>query len=210
MIFSQSVSLLDLTKENQKDFNKRGLNCNIYLMDYESQSDETRYLFLVKCKEQYSKGSGHIVSLLFDKGSSKYAKPLSDDVKVHCQCPSFVYHGAAFNATNPNKGDSYNLDFTENRPPDVRDPFRQVKVCKHIATVRNKLRNITYKVLDKKVGIKATSEELSFPIVPIEESFGSVVAYIETFRKEINPIEFIASLDRFNYEEKLLSIGAII
>ena len=58
MIFSQSVSLLDLTKENQKDFNKRGLNCNIYLMDYESQSDETRYLFLVKCKEQYTNDPG--------------------------------------------------------------------------------------------------------------------------------------------------------
>jgi len=206
----KAINLIDLTKTNKPEFNQRGNNCTVYMIDYESSGENLRYLFLVKCKESYSNGTGHIVSMLFDKGSSKYNKPLSDDVRVHCQCPAFIYWGAAYNSTNPVNGDSYNLDFAENRTPDVRDPNREVKVCKHISKVRNKLRNITYKMLDKKAGIKASSLNTGFSLLPIEETFSSIHTYLERFKKDINPIEFTNSLTKMNFESKLLEVGLII
>nr|DAX81726.1 MAG TPA: hypothetical protein [Bacteriophage sp.] len=210
MKWSQAVSLMELADQNDKNFNLRGGQCKVYIIDYEKQFGSNRYLFLVRCTQSYSSNSGHIVTLLFDKGSSKWNKPLSDDVRVHCQCPSFIYWGPAYNSTNPKDGYTYNLNLIENREPNIRDPFRKVKVCKHIITVRNSLRNTTYKMLDKKAGIKAFAAATGLPIIPIRETFASVATYLEIFKKDIDPISFTNSLTKENYEAKLLSVGAII
>jgi hypothetical protein len=211
MQLSQAISLIDLADQNDKNFNLRGNQCKVYIVDYEKTLDSNRYLFLVRCTQSYSSNSGHIVTLLFDKGSSKWNKPLADDVRVHCQCPSFIYWGPAYNSTNPQNGqDSYNLDIIENRAPNIRDPFRKVKVCKHVITVRNSLRNVTYKMLDKRAGIKAFAASVGLPLIPIQETFASVATYLEIFKKDIDPISFTNSLTKENYEAKLLSVGAII
>jgi hypothetical protein len=212
MILSDAISITELVNENDKRFNNRSLNCNVYMMDYEKKSydDRIRYLFLVKCNESYSKTSGHIVTLVFDKNSTKKGKPLTDDVRVHCQCPSFIFFGPAYNSTNPVTGDSYNLDIIENRPPDIRDPFRKVKVCKHIVRVKQALRGLSYTKLDHKVGLTAAMNSLDIPVVPIQEAFGVIINHIEAHCPDINPLEFISTITKENFETKLLQIKAII
>ncbi len=205
---TKAISLRELEKLNSPAFNKRGLRCAVYAVDYERVLGEVRYLFLVKGSESYSSEYGHIVSLLFDKGSAlnNKSRPLVDDVRIHCQCPSFVYWGAAFNATQ----DKYNLDITEDRPPDIRDPNREVKICKHVARVVRTIRTMTYDRLDDKAGRKFRSQvEMEFTLVPIEETFPTIIAFLERNRKDINPVAFVNALDRTNYEESLLSVGAI-
>lgn len=204
-----AVSLKELSKSNSKKFNERGLNCIMHAIDYERKSDEIRYLFLVEGLESYSNKSGHIVSILFDKGSAAAplkSRPFNDQCRVHCQCPSFVYWGAAYNSTK----EGYNLDLEETRAPDVRDPKREVKLCKHLARTIRSIRNLSYRFLDKKAGFTAASIQEEFGLVPITECTSAITSYLETFKKEIDPQEFLSNLDRSNFEENLLSIGAII
>lgn len=205
---TQAISLRELEKTNSPAFNKRSLKCVTHAIDYERVLGDTRYLFLIQGGESYSSDSGHIVSLLFDVGSAKHNKsrPLVDDVKIHCQCPAFQYWGPAYNSTQ----EGYNLEGREHRPPDVRDPNREVKICKHVARVIRSIRSFTYDRLDDRAGrrLKAMIEE-DFQLIPIEETFKPIMGFLERNRPDINPTEFVRDLNRSNYEQKLLEVGAI-
>ncbi len=213
-IITEAVSIKELTKKNKKKFNQRGLNCIVQIVDFErNKRQDLRYVFLIECLESYSHNGGHIVSARFEPDTAKdglKSRPYNDDCRVHCQCPSFQYWGAAFNAT---EGD-YNLDFAEKRGPDIRDPKREVKICKHISRVSRMLSKMSYSSLDKKAGITvATIEkalERDLNIIPIEETFTSLMGYLEREKKDIDPYDFCANLTRANYEEELLKIGAIV
>jgi hypothetical protein len=203
-----AISLRELEKTNSPAFNKRGLNCIVHLIDYERVLGEVRYLFLVQGLESYSHDGGHIVSLLFDKGSAKFNKsrPLVDDVKLHCQCPAYVYWGAKFNATEG----EYNLDEKEDRAPDIRDPHREVKICKHVARVIRSIRSMTYDRLDDRANRKIKAAlEADFKLIPIEETFKPLIGYLERHHKDIEPNTFVNQLTRANYAQSLLAIGAI-
>ena len=157
-IKTESVSLKELTKKNKQSFNKRGLNCIVQIVDFERNSrDDLRYVFLIECLEGYSTKGGHIVSARFEKETAKgglKSRPYNDDCRVHCQCPSFTYWGAAYNAT---EGD-YNLDFSERRGPDIRDPKREVKIC-IISRVSRMLSKMSYNSLDKRSGLTIATIE---------------------------------------------------
>lgn len=210
-----AVSIKELFKTNKKIFNSRGYNCLIHIVDFERgrADDSIRYVFMLEGLESWSDPNGHIVTLKFDKETATAplkSRPFNDDCHVHCQCKSFQYWGPAYNSTQGN----YNLFTVENRPPDVRDPGREIKICKHIARIAIMLEKMSWNALNKKSGITAASLEKvvsrDFDVIPIEETFPSLMVYLESFNKEVNPVAFCNNLTRSNYESELLRVGAII
>lgn len=206
MHFTDAVSIKDLLNTNDVRFNGRSHNCKIYLVDYESSSN--RYLFLVKCFEKSSHDTGHIVSLNFDKKK----KPFFDDVHCHCTCPAFIYWGVAYNSTQ----NGYNLEAPETRPPNVRDPQRKVKLCKHLAKVAVSLKNTSYRLLDKRAKLIDEPNKIKsafqadYPTVPIEETFEAIRCYLEVFKKDVDIRRFLLNLNAQNFESQLLAIEAIV
>jgi hypothetical protein len=106
-----------------------------------------RFKFLVKSKESYSDPKGHIVSImyptvrLFDMYVNPQGhNPNNTKVRVWCTCPAWQYWGAAFNSTN----EKYNLEKKEDRAPDIRDPNRTYKVCKHVLAVYRNINRQTF------------------------------------------------------------------
>lgn len=208
----QAVSLKELTKTNHKKFKKRGLNCIMHAIDFEKKSDELRFLFLVQGLENYSKSTGHIVSIVFkrDTAAGKLkSRPINDDVLVHCQCPSFVYWGAAFNSTEG----GYNLDQDEDRAPEIRDPNREVKICKHIERTIISIRNLSYRFLEKRSGMTTASltaaVEDEYGFIPIKETYPAIISYLERSKPKLDARKVISSITDENYEQTLLSLGAI-
>lgn len=64
---------------------------------------------------------------------AKYATDImrSEDIRISCSCPSFLYHGFAYITTSLDAkyGDP------EHRAPDIRNPARKGSVCKHLSMV---------------------------------------------------------------------------
>lgn len=197
-----AVSLKDIVDKNKnKQTNIRGFNCKTHIIEFKSISN--RFLFLVSCNESYSSKTGHIVSIHFDR--TPKGKPLSDEVKLHCSCPAFIYWGSAYNSTQK----KYNLDFTETRPPDIRDPQRRNDICKHISKVKNDLRGMTYRMLEKKSDVVKAYLNTELPRIGIEETFPSILKFIECNKKDVDGVSFIASINELNYEQKLIELGMI-
>jgi len=215
-----ALSLRELYEANNPKFNERAKNCKTFRIKYKSSGD--RYLFFVKCRESYSDPRGHIVSIKFDFDRDetvqrqKNIRPYELDVKVRCGCESFAYWGQAFNITQLGA----NLDFIENRPPDVRDPNRDNFICKHIARVRQKtLKTLRMKQLEQKYKKSAsfiTDEDLiievleNSPEIEIDKTFIAVKSFLsKSFSKqEVNVL--ISNITPDNYEESLLNFGVII
>jgi len=213
-----AITLMELVKNTPDKTRQRAKNCKVYDIDYEIKSKH-RLIVLVRCYEEYSNNSGHLVSIQFENYQPKSRdtlKPLGDDIKLHCECPAFLYWGSAYIATI---GD-YNLDFEEWRYPKIRDPELKNKLCKHCVKVASYLRGKTFKQLMKKGNPKLYSlykqrrkkrtAYLTDEIVPIEDTFDAIENFIRRERPDINPDEFLRSLDRYNYETKLLEIGMVI
>lgn len=211
-----AISIKELWKQNKARFRKRGFNCIIHIIDFErgKVDGDLRYLFLVEGLESWSKNGGHIAEIKFDRDTSKgtlKSRPYNDDCHVFCQCPSFQYWGPAYNST---EGD-YNLDHIETRKPDIRDPKREVKICKHISRVALLLSRLSYNGLDKKAGVTASviqrtiaSEDVK--LIPVEEALPSLMAFLERSKKVEDVRGFCANLNRSNFESELLRVGAII
>lgn len=214
-----SITLPELVKNTPDKTRQRAKNCKIYDIDYEIKSKH-RIIVLVRCYEEYSNDSGHLVSIQFENYQPRprdILKPLSDDIKLHCSCPAFLYWGSAYIATIG----QYNLDFEEWRYPIIRDLGLNNKLCKHCVRVYSYLRGKTFKELMKKGNPKIyelykqrrKKKRMAFltdNIVPITDTFDVIEDYLRRERPEIDPDEFLNKLDRHNYEEKLLEIGMVI
>ena len=178
-----AVTMMELYSGNHKGTNQKANNCKIFKIKFDTRSSiKNRFIFYVKCFESYSKSGGWITSISYqnidhDKQRNQ-KKPLNTDVKVKCTCPAFLYWGSASNATEG----EYNWNFTENRKPDIRDPFRQRKICKHLSHVRTKLRNKTFRQMRKQ--------------------YSSVVIVPEEIVEEIEWYETIPSIEKY-----LLGVG---
>lgn len=212
---TDAENLKRLMRINHPKFNKRGLNCIIHIIDFERKDpDAIRYLFLVQGLETWSHDGGHIVELKFDLETQQaglISRPVNDDVHVFCQCPAFQYWGPAYNSTN----EKYNLDHIENRPPDIRDPERRIKICKHIYRVSRMLEKVSYTGLNKRAGVTAALVETLYemddiPVITVQETVPSLLKYLERNNLVDNPLSFCGNLHEGNFETELLRIGAII
>jgi len=193
-----------LFKETPVKTKFRAENCKTYDIQYISKHDQ-RAIFLVKCDESYSYDGGHLVSILFDDYVPKKRdtlKPLTSEVKLKCECPAFLYWGSEYIATL----NGYNLEFTQEIPPNVRDPQLQNVLCKHVVRVIRDLRGITFKQLKKKYAM----QQNILPVVTLDEVYPVIVNYLERNRPDINPEEFLLSVNEYTFEEKMLEIGAIV
>lgn len=209
-MYNDAVSLPHLEKINHPKFNERSLRSSIRIVDRAKGTrgkSGRRYLFLVTSKEVYSDLGGHLVTVFFTRGITDLRTPSRDKVRLHCSCPAFVFWGPAYNSTHHE--DPYNLDFTENRPPDVRDPLRKVKVCKHLVRAKKFMHGMSFKRLDKIVRNALEGPEDLIPI-PITETYGCIAKFMErTYTPEYSK-DFVLSLNEHNYEDKLLEVGAIV
>ena len=204
---TDAVTMMDLYSGNHSGTNQKSNNCKIFKIKFDTRSTiKNRFIFYVKCFESYSKSGGWITSLSYQNidhyMQRNQKKPLNTDVKVKCSCPAFLYWGSAYNATD----EEYNWNFTENRKPDIRDPFRQRKICKHLSHVRTKLRNTTFKQMRKQyssIEIKINIEEENYENIPEIEWYETLPA-IEKFLlntgmslKEVKKLMSIISYENY-------------
>lgn len=138
----KAVSLYDLILDNHKGTNEKSTRTELLEIKW-NKKNPLLFCFLAKSTESYSSPHGHIVVVKFSKEKQQM---LVKDCKVVCTCPAFLYWGSKYNATQG----EYNYRSKTNIPPDVRDPNRERKVCKHIVAVRPYLKNLTGKMVHKK------------------------------------------------------------
>lgn len=139
-----AVSLLDLIKDNHDLTNTRSANTKLLEVKWK-KDNPLLFSFLAKSSETYSDPLGHIVVIQFFK-DAKNTPMLTKDCRVACTCPAYLYWGSKYNAT---QGDYFYKSQTS-IAPDIRDPKRERKVCKHIVAVRSAMRNLNDKSVNKK------------------------------------------------------------
>lgn len=208
-----AITMMDLYKDNHSRTNIKAKNCKIFKIKFDARSTlKNRFIFYVKCFEKYSKSSGWIVSIVYqnidhDKQRNQ-KKPLNTDVRVKCTCPAFLYWGSAYNATD---GD-YNWNFSEDREPNIRDPFRQRKICKHLSHVRTKLRNKTFKQMRKQYGAVALeTHEEEIPEIEWYETIPSIEKYLLSIGMSKRDVKKLISIITYeNYIEFLEKYEIII
>jgi hypothetical protein len=235
MIHLNAKRLLDIYLENGSSIlNKHKNNCDLFQIKYEV-TDPSRLIVLVKCHESYSNQVGQLVSIQFENykpGQQKRdtLKPLGDDVKVRCTCPSFHFWGPHYNATE----EDYNLDLPEHRKPDIRDPHRHNKLCKHLINVAEFLKHKTFKQLiknytpgesykkpdsynkkrrfKKKSSLQEDRELINqLPKVNLKDITPTITDYllrVGVKNKEIKKV--INNMNETNFEEVLLKYGVIV
>lgn len=140
----KAISLLKLIKDNHIGTNHKSLNSEVLEVKY-AKTNKNLFTFLVRSKESYSNPAGHLVNVLFYGNNSTHM--LAKDVKVSCTCPSYTYWGSKYNATIGN----YNYRTRTKFAPDIRDPNRERKICKHIVAVRPLIKNSTSKTIKKNI-----------------------------------------------------------
>lgn len=207
------MTLLELFKKNGISPNSKSNNCRTYQIRY-TPTDDKRFLFLVKCNEEYSDPKGHIVSFYFEEKGLKVNRrnisPLNSQTRVHCHCPAYVYWGSAYNAT---KG-KFKIKYKprELREPNVRDPKRQNLICKHLVNATKSFKSKNFTMLGKgRMSVVSSIDEL--PTIAVSECLSSVSSYIaDTLDENLKGdygTEFIANLNEDNFENELLKIGMI-
>lgn len=210
---SFAENLMNLHRKNHIKTNERGGNCKIFKIKYVENSDPNRFLFYVVCSESWSNQNGWISSVLFEdahlntKRDTK--KPLNSSIRVKCSCPAFQYWGSAYNSTN----EDYNLDINEDREPNIRDPHRERKICKHLVKVRTTLRNTTFKKLRKAY---SSVEEIVDEFDQLEEiswdqTIPSIIRFLETKGINKKQSKKLASvIDADNYVKFLEKYEVIV
>lgn len=208
------MTLLDLFRKNGISPNSKSNKCRTYQVRY-NPIDDKRFLFLVKCNEDYSDPKGHIVSIYFeDKGlkvNRRNITPLQSNVRVYCHCPAFLYWGSSFNATKGN----YKIKYKprEFREPNIRDPKRENLICKHLVSATKSFKSKNFNQIGKgRMSIVSSLDEL--PTVSINECMQSISNFIQFNKTQLGINDqtirsFLSEINEDNFENKLLSIGMI-
>jgi hypothetical protein len=124
-----AASMADLMRFTSKFSRKRSPKTNATLTKSPKNNDST-WQWRVKGYEQWSEGSGHIVTVKLEKDPE--VKDIRNlQVRVSCSCPFWQYYGPAFNS---NTGE-YSYDGKSVKSPDARDPMRKNLICKHVYAV---------------------------------------------------------------------------
>lgn len=208
------MTLLDLFRGNGISPNSKSSNCRTYQIRY-NPTDDKRFLFLVKCSESYSNPKGHIVSFYFeDKGlkvNRRNISPLNSNVRVHCHCPAFLYWGSSYNATKENYKVKYKP--REFREPNIRDPKRENKLCKHLVSATKSFKSKNFEQIGKgRMSVVSSLDEL--PTININDCMSSISSFIQSDKTQLGINDqtidnFLSQLSEDNFENQLLSIGMI-
>jgi len=158
-----AASMEDLMRATSQFSRKNAPRCNARLLKADTKNAMFTYRVV-----SYMKGSdprGHIVTVTLNKDpEQKDLRKL--DIKLGCSCPFWKWWGPDFNAKNN--------DYLKGKPlsdgsaPEIRDPERKNKICKHVYVVgtvfekfAKKYELDTYKDVDKIVDTMEKLEEES-------------------------------------------------
>lgn len=181
-----AVSLLDLVKDNHSLTNLRSTNTKLLEIKWK-KDNPLLFSFLAKSNETYSDPLGHIVVIQFFK-DAKNTPMLTKDCRVACTCPAYLYWGSKYNATQGDYFYKSQIDIA----PDIRDPKRERKICKHIVAVRQVMRNLNDKSVHKKY--KDTFDYNPKVDTVVRKQSKVKSSAIQTI--DFNEVEVIASLQR--------------
>lgn len=140
----KAISLYELVNTNHDLTNIRSTNTKLLEIKW-YKNDPLLFAFLAQGNESYSSPTGHIVAVKFFK-NDPHRQMLLKDCRVACTCPAFLYWGSKYNATVG----KYNYKTSTDIEPNIRDPKRERKVCKHIACIRQYFRGFTERGIHKK------------------------------------------------------------
>lgn len=194
-----AASLIDLIDNNHDLTNLRSLNTDILEVKWYKRNPML-FAFLARSYEHYSNPNGHLVAIKFAKDTGQM---LAKDCRVACTCPAYLYWGSLYNAT---QGD-YNYKTSTDIAPNVRDPNRERKVCKHIAAVRQIMRNMTGSTVHKKykdsIGkfpsvapkIKSNANTIPFDNIEVIVALQEAIPTIDAFDIVNNDHNFECALE---------------
>jgi len=117
--------LVQYTSERSKKYTK---NCIPRI--FRSYPEKGLWIYKVKGGERWSKGINTVRFQLLGKGI-KTKGILGREISLSCTCDAWKFLGADYNAL---AGGYSERQFSDGRPPRIRDPKRKFKVCKHIAS----------------------------------------------------------------------------
>jgi hypothetical protein len=90
-----------------------------------------RWVFTVKCNENWSKGPYDVRFKLIEGKGKKTIGVLGREILMSCPCKAWKFNGADFNA---NSKDYLERQYSNGQAPEIRDPKRKYLICKHVAT----------------------------------------------------------------------------
>ena len=163
-----ALSLRQLIDDNAKRTNYLSLRSKV---THIKTLRKDLFAFLVKSDLSYSSPYGHISVISFDRRKLPY-QLLRKDIKVGCTCPAFLWWGNSYNAT---KGKYARKLFKTNIPPNIRDPHRIHKICKHLVALRPILANKTMNTFHKY--LTASIDPITIKTIPHNHS--SVLKVLE-------------------------------
>lgn len=182
------LTLADLVSATGAASKRRSFNTDVIaIRRYKGQQ---RFIYICRSHESYSNPGGHVVSFTFpttpltsDLLKSTSLTPMNRRARVHCSCEAWQMWGSAWNATTEGyrmhgqmpRADGqggYGRETTiEKRPPNVRDPKRENKVCKHVISVTAHLSGMTFKSLFREFSVDTGSRKAT--LAPILASYMS-------------------------------------
>jgi hypothetical protein len=121
----RAYSIADLLETNKKSV-KYESGCNATLK--KASPKIGRWMFTVKCSENWSKGPYDIRFRLL-KGQTS-PDMFGRDIEVSCNCNAWKFNGADYNATQK---DYSERQYSDGSAPNVRDKKRKYLICKHVA-----------------------------------------------------------------------------
>jgi hypothetical protein len=141
----RAAVLRDLVSESPANSKVRKARCSARFVGF-NKGDTTWHLtYRVTCTESYSDPAGHTVKLrLYPEVGISDALDL--DVEASCSCPAFVYWGAQWNLNVRKSLERVQDGSMLSAPTQSRHNFI---VCKHIATVADKIQLLLAKHLQK-------------------------------------------------------------
>ena len=162
--------------------------------------------FKVHGKEKRSDPRGHLVEIVLE--SQPNMKDFREmKVKITCGCEFWKYWGPDFNSGSGNQIDPYRLGPTKIDPgvspaPNIRDPSRKNKICKHVAAVGKVFQKFaakhnldTYKQVDEIFDELEKQEKAKNPEKEMEGVKAIVDKMDRTEQKQMQPL-----LDRYDKE----------
>ena len=133
------VKMNELLKEMPNKTKARSIDIKDVELVYDIPYNKGR---VIRFKVVGTKGDTYFTSFYF---KNKY--DIWSDLKVKCTCPYFQWWGSGWNAKN----EQYALRRTagDTYPPNIRDPKRENKICKHVVAAFNKIKDLPKKYVQK-------------------------------------------------------------
>jgi len=205
----EAINLRDLYNLTRNAPKLKARNSKIYGVRPFKRNEQKRFVFWVKSNESYSSPLGWFVSFNYPDMdirnwvSDRKRTPMSEDVKIFCSCPAWIYWGSLYwsNAYD------YDLGVSENRYPIVRDPKRENMICKHAIRGMNYMRKKGFRYLWERF----SKSKLDFASSKLRASIADFLQRQDKYEySEIDEMLDDIQSDPEGAEDKLVELGVII